>query len=210
MARPVKANAAATRNRILFSALQMFSDSGLDGVSIRKIAKSADVSLAMVHHYFGSKDELYSACIDTMYDQMIELRPKLTASLAVGGTVEELAGRMVADAFRFARNHQTAGRLLMRQVVGAGELDKKRQDAMQLPFLEQATALLSAMTGRPAVELRLPLQTVTFAVARYGLSTQAGLEMFSGQTGDDAVQAVEDHLIATAIALLSPAKRNDS
>ena len=209
MARPVKADAAATRNRILFCALRMFSDSGLDGVSIRKIAAGAGVSLAMVHHYFGSKDELYDACIDSMYDQMIELWPKLAAALAVGGTIEELAKRMVGDSFRFALDHQVAGRLLMRQVVAAGELDKKRQEAMQLPFLEQASALISGMTGQPAIELRLPLQTLSFAIARYGLSTQDGLEKFSGKTGDDAVAAVEAHLISTAIALLSPPRRTN-
>lgn len=208
MARPVKADAEATRARILSAALELFGHHGLDGVSVRKIAAAAGVSLAMVHHYFGSKAELYDACIDSMYDQLIELRPQLAASLAAGGDVQTLASRLVADAFRFARSHQIAGRLLMRQVVGAGRLDERRENAMQVPFLQQGSELLSAMTGRPAAELRLPLQTLSFSIARYGISTQDGLEMFSGKTGEDAVRAVEQHLIDTAIRLLSP--RNDS
>ncbi len=203
MARPVKANAEATRQRILLNALQLFSQQGSDGVSIRKIAAAAGVSLAMVHHYFGSKEDLYNACIDSMYDQMVALRPKLTAALAVGGSLEDIAARMVGDAFRFARAHQVAGRLLLRQVVGAGELDKTRQELMQLPFLEQASTLLGMMTNRPPQQLRLPLQTLTFAIARYGIATQADLEMFSGETGDAAVDAAEKHLIDTAILLFS-------
>lgn len=67
MSRPIHADSGATRRRILESAVTRFSGHGLDGASIREIARDADVSLAMVHHYFGSKDELYRTCIDAMY-----------------------------------------------------------------------------------------------------------------------------------------------
>src|SRR5688572_24238262 len=119
MARPVQADAALTRRRVLASALAMFAEHGVDGVSIREIAAAAGVSLATVHHYFGSKEELYAACIDSMYEELVAMRPKLAAELGKGGKPAELIDRIVRAAFRFAREHQVEMRLLMRQVMTA-------------------------------------------------------------------------------------------
>jgi AcrR family transcriptional regulator len=52
-----------TREAILDAARKAFAERGYDGVSIRAIATSAGVDPALVHHYFGSKDQLF---LDTM------------------------------------------------------------------------------------------------------------------------------------------------
>src|SRR5687767_13910782 len=99
MARPVNADADATRKRILQSAVRLFAESGPSGASIRSIARGADVSLAMVHHYFGSKDELLNACIDSMYVRLGSLRTELEAALAAGGDLGEIVERAVRFSF---------------------------------------------------------------------------------------------------------------
>jgi len=70
MSRPVNADADATRQRMLEAAVQLFAERGLGSTSIRDVAGAAGVSLAMVHHYFGSKDDLYDACIDATYAEL--------------------------------------------------------------------------------------------------------------------------------------------
>ena len=52
-----------TREAILVAARKAFAEQGFDGASIRAIATSAGVDPALVHHYFGSKDQLF---LDTM------------------------------------------------------------------------------------------------------------------------------------------------
>lgn len=47
------------RQQILRCARTLFTVHGYDGVSIADIASSAGVTSALVHHYFGSKRELY-------------------------------------------------------------------------------------------------------------------------------------------------------
>jgi len=47
------------RGRILEAARNLFADRGFQGTSIREIAQGADVNIAMVHYYFGSKELLY-------------------------------------------------------------------------------------------------------------------------------------------------------
>lgn len=181
----------------------MFAEDGFDGVSIRRIAAGAGVSLAMVHHYFGSKHDLFEACIDSMYEDIAALRPQLMATLggaAAGG--RDVVEAVVRAAFTFAREYQTAGRLLLRQVVGAGELDERRREAFQAPFLDEVSGLLARALGRPPAALRLPIQSIVILVSRFAVGTQRELELFSGQSGDAAVAAVEDHLVRAARALL--------
>lgn len=208
MARPKNADAAATRARILASALALFSEHGLAGVSIRQIASASGVSLAMVHHYFGSKDDLHEACIDTMYDELETLRAQLTEKLVDSTGLDQLVERAVRTAFRFARSHQVAGRLLLRQVVASGQLDNRRRERFQEPFLNATTRGLSELVGVPAASLRMPLQSVVFLTARYGISSDAELELFTGRKGAKAVAAAEDHLAQTALSLITQSKRS--
>lgn len=205
MARPVNANAAETKARIQETASRLFADQGIGQVSIRQIAKASEVSLAMVHHYFGSKDELYEACIEGMYKELGHLREALVEQALAGGSVSELIDRAVRTGFRFARAHQSAVRLVMRQVVDRGMLEEKRQSSFQRPFLKEASAALGALVGREPEPLRLVIQSLNFIVVRYALGRIEELTMFAGVKPNQhtlALTRVEDHLVEAAHALL--------
>ncbi|MFG1917774.1 TetR family transcriptional regulator [Micromonospora sp. NPDC048898] len=57
-----------TREAILDAARTAFADRGFDAASIRAIAGAAEVDPALVHHYFGSKDQLFRAAMDFPFD----------------------------------------------------------------------------------------------------------------------------------------------
>jgi AcrR family transcriptional regulator len=46
---------------ILIEAEKLFSESDFDAVSVRDIAKAANVNIAMISYYFGSKEKLFEA-----------------------------------------------------------------------------------------------------------------------------------------------------
>lgn len=52
------------RAHILAVAEQLFADNGFDGSSVRDIAQLANVNLAMISYYFGSKEKLLEALIE--------------------------------------------------------------------------------------------------------------------------------------------------
>lgn len=52
------------RAHILAVAEQLFSENGFDGTSVRDIAQLANVNLAMISYYFGSKEKLLEALIE--------------------------------------------------------------------------------------------------------------------------------------------------
>ncbi len=48
---------------ILLVAERLFAEVGFDGTSIREIAKKADINIAMISYYFGSKEKLLEALV---------------------------------------------------------------------------------------------------------------------------------------------------
>lgn len=49
--------------QILLVAERLFAEKGFDGTSIRNIAQEADINIAMVSYYFGSKEKMLEALI---------------------------------------------------------------------------------------------------------------------------------------------------
>ena len=168
MARPVNADADATRRRMLDEAVRALRRARPRAARrCRDVAGAAGVSLAMVHHYFGSKDDLYEACIDATYGELSAMQGELARELAASAPLEELFARAVVTSFRFAREHRTAVRLLVRAAVSSGELHPRGR---RLPARRAGTSSRRAVgerLGRSPAELRLPLQSVVFLVARY-------------------------------------------
>ena len=56
-----------TRAAILAAATQEFTANGLTGARVDAIAKRARVNKRMIYHYFGGKDGLYLAVLETTY-----------------------------------------------------------------------------------------------------------------------------------------------
>jgi AcrR family transcriptional regulator len=57
-----------TRGQILTAARKSFADKGFGRTTIRAVAGDAEVDPALVHHYFGSKDDLFLAALDIPVD----------------------------------------------------------------------------------------------------------------------------------------------
>lgn len=53
----------AKQIEIIAIAETLFAEKGFDGTSIRDIAKAADINIAMISYYFGSKEKLLEAVV---------------------------------------------------------------------------------------------------------------------------------------------------
>jgi len=58
-ATPLKRDSARSRERILAAALREFSERGLAGARVDRIAQRARINKRMLYSYFGAKNELY-------------------------------------------------------------------------------------------------------------------------------------------------------
>ncbi|GAA2260535.1 TetR family transcriptional regulator [Glycomyces scopariae] len=82
-----------TRSEILGAARRLFADEGFESVSMRRIAGEAGVDPSLIHHYFGSKDELFMAAIEIPFDPA----PEVAAVLRDGEVAD--AGERLMHAF---------------------------------------------------------------------------------------------------------------
>jgi AcrR family transcriptional regulator len=80
-----------TRGEILEAARTSFADKGFRATTIRGVAAAAGVDAALVHHYFGTKDDLFIASLQMPLDPRDAL-----ASVFAPGT--EGAGQRLLEA----------------------------------------------------------------------------------------------------------------
>ena len=78
-----------TRGRILSAARGAFARYGFEGATIRQIAATAHVDPALVHHYFGTKHDLFLAVLELPLDPVQVLEGALT------GPREQVGERIV-------------------------------------------------------------------------------------------------------------------
>lgn len=120
-----------TRDAILVAAKQAFAERGYDNASIRQIATGAGVDPALVHHYFGTKDQLFVATMEIPVNPT-EVIPKVVAG-GPDGVGERLvrtfltvwdspAGATAAALLRSALSHEWSARMvrefLISQILG--------------------------------------------------------------------------------------------
>ena len=76
------------RERILDAAREQFAERGYDKTSMRGIAKAAGVDAALVHHYFGTKDDVFAAAIEVSFE------PTTVVPAIIGGPREAIGERL--------------------------------------------------------------------------------------------------------------------
>ncbi|MGA8112343.1 MAG: TetR family transcriptional regulator [Actinocatenispora sp.] len=165
-----------TREAILDAARRIFAEVGFDGASIRRIAGEAGVDPALVHHYFGAKDQLFTAALE------VPINPaRLVPEVVAGGTKgfgERLVGKFLrvwdgpagpatAALLRSALSHEWSSRLfrefLTTEILGRalGELHLPDSDlrgsliASQLIGLAMARYIIRVepLAGLPAAQV---------------------------------------------------------
>ncbi len=85
----------ATKSKILKAATKLFADHGYEGVSVDQVAKAADVRFSLIAYHFGSKEELWQAVVDDIYDQVDAI---------IAPANDELATLPARDALRLFLN----------------------------------------------------------------------------------------------------------
>lgn len=104
-----------SRDRIIAAAVDEFGEKGYDGATIRSIAARAGVDSALVHHYFGTKADLFAEVVG------IPLRPDIDVPGILAGPREEIGERLiryVLEAFEQPEVRRR-GVMLLRTAIGS-------------------------------------------------------------------------------------------
>ncbi|MDK1384677.1 transcriptional regulator BetI [Sinorhizobium sp. 8-89] len=85
------------RKALVDAALRVIGDQGTLSVTMSDIARTAGVSPALAHHYFGSKDQLLIATIRSL---LAQLRDDAVAALQAAKTPRERLSALIRVSFR--------------------------------------------------------------------------------------------------------------
>jgi AcrR family transcriptional regulator len=109
------------RTRVLHAARERFLKDGVDGASLRQIAKEAKTSIGMVYYYFPTKDDLFLGIVEEVYQ--VVLADLLTA-LDPKRPVEERIRRLYARVGGMSEEERLVVRLVLREaLVSSSRLD---------------------------------------------------------------------------------------
>jgi AcrR family transcriptional regulator len=143
MARPPSDIAA----RITSAARERFLREGVDGASLRSIAKDANTNIGMVYYYFKTKDDLFLAVVEDVYERLFaDIVRALDPALAPERRILSLYERFAAmDDREFS-----VVRLMMREgLISSTRLARlaARFEQGHLPLVMQ-TLLEGAASGK--------------------------------------------------------------
>lgn len=141
--RPARADSVMAREQILRQAFQAFAVQGYDGVSQRQLATDCGVSDSLLHHHFGSKQQLWQEAADSVFQPMVaELVNKLEA-LARQGDAAHTLRQNLPQALKLMVANPVALQFLFRE----GEGDDGRCEYLRTtyvrPYLDRLDALFS-------------------------------------------------------------------
>jgi AcrR family transcriptional regulator len=175
------AGSPANREAILAAAEGEFAARGYEGATIRGIARRAGVDPALVYHYFGSKERLFSEVI------RIPLSPPEFALRILDGEVETIGERLVRSVLELWKANPASLAGLLRSTTSHEEAPRPREvleaitTALQVPQSRLRAALVSSQIiglalARSVIEIE-PLATASEdqLVAYYGPTVQRHL-----------------------------------
>ncbi|MFE3546210.1 TetR family transcriptional regulator [Nocardia sp. NPDC059177] len=115
-----------TKAAILDAARARFAELGFDKTSIRAVATDAGVDPALVHHYFGTKQQLFAAVVDFPAD------PEATLSAIDTAPVDELGATIVGAVLSVWDSPAGPGVVAMVRSMIAGETQLARSFLLQV------------------------------------------------------------------------------
>src|SRR5689334_10896471 len=161
--RPPGTESADTRDRILAAAREEFSERGYEKTSVRGIAKAAGVDSALVHHYFGTKEQVFEAAVEVAFAPALVVRDTV-----LEGSVEDVGERMTRMIFGLWENPVTRAPLLA--IVRSAVNNEAAASVFRRLVSAQLLRRIAGELDAPDAELRAELaaaQLVGIAMLRY-------------------------------------------
>ncbi|MEU4151015.1 TetR/AcrR family transcriptional regulator [Streptomyces sp. NPDC026659] len=166
--RPPRTESGDTRDRILAAAREEFSERGYEKTSVRGIAKAAGVDSALVHHYFGTKDQIFEAAVT------VSFAPALAAPDAIAeGPLDTVGERFTRFVFGVWENPATRAPLLA--IVRSAVNNEAAAAVFRRLVAAQLLHRIADRLGGPDAELRAELaaaQLVGTAMLRYVIKVE--------------------------------------
>jgi AcrR family transcriptional regulator len=138
------------RARIRDAALRLFAERGMEGATVRDIARAAGVSAGLIRHHFGSKEDLRAACDAYVLAQLMRLKEEAVPGGQLGdaGFISSAQPAVLLMLRYYARSMldgSPAADAMFGEIAGLGERWLEDHHPGQMADPAAYAALLTAM-----------------------------------------------------------------
>lgn len=208
-------NGQRRRDRILTAAERLFSEAGIDGVSMREIAADAGVHLALISYYFSTKQELYRAVfrrrIEPVSKERLQMLQHILDRKKPKATIEDVLDALARPwvELRDTRGGLLYTRLIAREVSdlreGSRGIVKELLDPVARHFI---AAMEKVLPGLPRSEIHWGYHFFIGALLLILMSTER-TQRLSGRLCDmSKSQEVIDEIVGFFSRALHKAPHN--
>jgi len=183
-----------TREAILDAALKEFAEEGLAGARTDAIARAAGVNKALLYYYFGDKETLYGAVLDTVFSG---LSKAVIAALDSYSDPREKILAWAGAHFDYLANTPVAPRLVQRELMRAGRsgsphmrrLADRYMRPVFMKLVETFHAGMEAGEFRKVDPTQFILSTIAMIVFYFGSTSMIEIMTHADPLAPDRVAA---------------------
>jgi len=194
----------STKGRILAAAEAVFAAHGYEGASTREIAAQAGVNISSLHYHWASKDALYVAVFQDVFDRLTALLRGTLGKLAEERSREVVVARVMGELVAFLADNPTVPKLLVRRL-----LESDVALGVDRDVLGPAWGVFREWMGKSGrkmseTELRLGMLSAYSVLLIYMLDSDSYRSVLGGSVVSMPLRVeVERHLVRLVEALLA-------
>jgi AcrR family transcriptional regulator len=171
----------STKARILSAAEEVFAAKGFEGASTREIASAAGVNISSLHYHWESKETLYFAVFENIYDRIVEL---VRGSIP-DTSIERPASRQVVDEtmgllFDFFADNPNIPKLLVRRLLETTESTSEIERDILLPAWQSFASWTYDLSKVDQIDAPLFLLTVHSVLLVFMLDSKQFAALLGG------------------------------
>ena len=179
-----------TKEKLLQTAIELFAKHGINGVSTRMLAKESGVNLSSINYYFGGKQMLYDAFLESIVEKIsafiaskraplleAQLQPNEEFKVFIGNLIDFLCSNTISNA---------QAELFVKEIIQPSGVYNQLYAQVIEPMHKRLTTLVMQTTTLTEQEAIIQVhclmgQAVNFKIHKHALLRRLNLSDYTPQ-----------------------------
>lgn len=179
-----------TKEKLLQTAIELFAKHGINGVSTRMLAKESGVNLSSINYYFGGKQKLYDAVLESIIEKIsafiaskraplleTQLPPNEEFKVFIGNLIDFLCSNAISNA---------QAEIVIKEIIQPSGVYNQLYAQVIEPMHKRLTTLVMQTTTLTEQEAIIQVhclmgQAVNFKIHKYALLRRLNLSDYTPQ-----------------------------
>ena len=179
-----------TKEKLLQTAIELFAKHGINGVSTRMLAKESGVNLSSINYYFGGKQKLYDAVLESIVEKIsafiaskraplleTQLPPNEEFKVFIGNLIDFLCSNTISNA---------QAELFVKEIIQPSGVYNQLYAQVIEPMHKRLTTLVMQTTTLTEQEAIIQVhclmgQAVNFKIHKHALLRRLNLSDYTPQ-----------------------------